>query len=312
MPPWPLAGWSRSRPAKWRRRSQAVRPLPEGVERMEVAGPGFINFFLSSAALAKRLEAIQGDERFGVPAVGSGRSVVIDYSSPNVAKPMHIGHIRSTVIGNALDRLHRFLGFRVIADNHLGDWGTQFGILIMGYRNFRNATRGAGGRSDRRTGADLVKSYQRRLRCRIRRSVEECARAGTGQAAAGRRGEPALWKQFVELSSPGSSSEIYQTARRVVRCHAWARAIYNHTPVRGGGKLLASGVRARPSEPSASSPTGNCRQGRSVPSSSGTANGLTIPASCSKSDGGFNYATTDLATLAQPRGECSSPRRSST
>ena len=86
-----------------------------------------------------------GDERLGMPAAGAGRTVVLDYSSPNVAKPMHIGHIRSTVIGNALDRLHRFLGYRVISDNHLGDWGTQFGILIMGYRHFLDeAAPGAG------------------------------------------------------------------------------------------------------------------------------------------------------------------------
>ena len=112
--------------------------LPESVERLEIAGPGFINFHLKTVWMAQRLADIQKAERFGVPAVGAGRTVVIDYSSPNIAKPMHIGHIRSTVIGNALDRMHRFLGYRVIADNHLGDWGTQFGILIMGYRHFRD------------------------------------------------------------------------------------------------------------------------------------------------------------------------------
>ena len=70
----------------------------------------------------------------GIPQSGAGKKIVIDYSSPNAAKQMHIGHIRSTVIGNAIDRIFRALGYDVIADNHLGDWGTQFGILIKGYR----------------------------------------------------------------------------------------------------------------------------------------------------------------------------------
>jgi arginyl-tRNA synthetase len=170
--------------------------LPEGVDRLEVAGPGFINFYISSTALAKRLEVIQRDERFGVPAVGSGRSVVIDYSSPNVAKPMHIGHIRSTVIGNALDRLHRFLGFRVIADNHLGDWGTQFGILIMGYRNFLNPQALADDPI-----AELerlyVKSYQQSEQDE---TWKNAARAELVKLQRGDSENRALWKQFVELS----------------------------------------------------------------------------------------------------------------
>ena len=110
----------------------------ESIARMEKAGPGFINLFLSREWLEHCLDIMANDSRLGVPEIGEGRTVVIDYSSPNVAKPMHIGHIRSTVIGNALDQIFRFLGYRVIADNHLGDWGTQFGILIMGYRHFLN------------------------------------------------------------------------------------------------------------------------------------------------------------------------------
>jgi arginyl-tRNA synthetase len=78
------------------------------------------------------------EERLGVPVAAPPKTFVIDYSSPNVAKPMHVGHLRSTIIGNALDRLFRFLGHKVIADNHLGDWGTQFGILIYGYKHFRD------------------------------------------------------------------------------------------------------------------------------------------------------------------------------
>ncbi len=112
---------------------------PERLERVTVAGPGFLNLRLRAEWLARRLELVQDDDRLGVPAPGTGRTVLLDYSSPNVAKPMHVGHIRSTVIGNALDRLHRFLGYRVVADNHLGDWGTQFGLLLLGFRHFADA-----------------------------------------------------------------------------------------------------------------------------------------------------------------------------
>jgi arginyl-tRNA synthetase len=112
--------------------------LPPAVASVDIAGPGFLNFKLDATWLARRLAAVGDDTQLGTPAVGSGRTVVVDYSSPNVAKPMHIGHIRSTVIGHALDQLHRFVGYRVIADNHLGDWGTQFGILLLGWKRDRN------------------------------------------------------------------------------------------------------------------------------------------------------------------------------
>src|SRR5436309_5102394 len=94
------------------------------LEEPEVAGPGFINLRLKADWLAKKIQAMAADERLGVPKAAKPRTVVVDYSSPNVAKPLHVGHLRSTIIGDALARLFRFLGHRVIADNHLGDWGT--------------------------------------------------------------------------------------------------------------------------------------------------------------------------------------------
>src|ERR1044072_5288593 len=86
--------------------------------------------------MAKQLQAMAKDERLGVEKAQPPRTFVIDFSSPNVAKPMHVGHLRSTIIGDALTRLLRFLGHEVITDNHLGDWGTQFGMLIFGYPKF--------------------------------------------------------------------------------------------------------------------------------------------------------------------------------
>ncbi len=106
------------------------------LETPEIAGPGFINLKVKTDYLASLVQSEATDERLGVEAVEKPRKIVLDYSAPNVAKPLHVGHIRSTMIGNSLSRILRFLGNDVVADNHLGDWGTQFGMIIYGYRNF--------------------------------------------------------------------------------------------------------------------------------------------------------------------------------
>jgi len=105
-------------------------------EPAEVAGPGFINLKLRQDWLTGQLSPAVNDQRLGVEPVAEPRTFVVDYSGPNVAKPMHVGHIRSTVIGDAVVRTLRFLGHRVISDNHVGDWGTQFGMIIYGYKHF--------------------------------------------------------------------------------------------------------------------------------------------------------------------------------
>jgi arginyl-tRNA synthetase len=102
----------------------------------EVAGPGFINLRIRDGWLQEQLQAALTDPRIGVESAKEPKTYVIDYSSPNVAKPMHVGHIRSTVIGDSLAKIISFLGHRVITDNHLGDWGTQFGMIIYGFKHF--------------------------------------------------------------------------------------------------------------------------------------------------------------------------------
>lgn len=102
----------------------------------EVAGPGFINLKLRDDWLQSAANRTVGDERLGVVPAANPRRYVVDFSSPNVAKPMHVGHLRSTVIGDALCRVLRALGHTVISDNHVGDWGTQFGMILYGYKNF--------------------------------------------------------------------------------------------------------------------------------------------------------------------------------
>ncbi|MFN0051850.1 MAG: arginine--tRNA ligase [Planctomycetales bacterium] len=105
-------------------------------ETPSVAGPGFINLRLRTDWLTARTAALLGDERLGMERPARPRRIVIDFSSPNVAKPMHVGHLRSSVIGAALDRILRFAGHAVVSDNHIGDWGTQFGMIIYGYKHF--------------------------------------------------------------------------------------------------------------------------------------------------------------------------------
>jgi arginyl-tRNA synthetase len=105
----------------------------------EVAGPGFINLRLRDDWMAAQLRQMALSPTLGVEPPAKSRTYVIDYGSPNVAKPMHVGHLRSTIIGDALARLLRFLGHKVIADNHIGDWGNQFGMLLYGYKHFLDA-----------------------------------------------------------------------------------------------------------------------------------------------------------------------------
>jgi len=107
-------------------------------EPPELAGPGFINLRLLNSWLEQQVNAAANDLRLGVPEVPEPATIVVDFSSPNVAKPMHVGHLRSTVIGDALVRTLRFLGHTVIADNHIGDWGTQFGMIIYGFKHLVN------------------------------------------------------------------------------------------------------------------------------------------------------------------------------
>jgi arginyl-tRNA synthetase len=104
----------------------------------EPVGPGFINLRVRDEALARAVVTACRDPRIGVSPVESPETIVVDFSSPNVAKPMHVGHIRSTVIGAALARILRFRGHHVITDNHLGDWGTQFGMILWGWKHLRD------------------------------------------------------------------------------------------------------------------------------------------------------------------------------
>ena len=249
----------------------------ESVAALEVAGPGFINITLDDAWLGAQMERLAADPDLGVPKAGAGRTMLLDYSSPNVAKPMHIGHIRSTVIGNALYRLHRFLGWRVISDNHLGDWGTQFGIIIMGFKHNVNL---------KALETEPIDELERIYRESYKRAQEnpEWLDACRRELVRLQSGDPenlALWKRFVDLSM-GEFSRIYKrldVSFDMVR----GESFYNDQLAGVVEQLTSSGL-ARESEGAIVA----FLDDEKLP-----------PCLVRKSDGAFNYATTDIATIRQ-------------
>lgn len=250
-------------------------PLPPEVAKLELAGPGFLNVTLSAGAIASWASAQGGDDGYGVARTGAGRTVVIDYSSPNVAKPMHIGHIRSTVIGNALDRLHRALGYRVVADNHIGDWGTQFGIIIQGYRHFLDRGKLATSPIEELERV-YVQSYSKAKEDPA--WMDQC-RAELVKLQAGDPENRALWQEFVRLSL-GEFARVY--GRLGVSFDLTrGESFYNEALPGVVARLEAEGL-ARESE------------GAMIVDLESEGLGVCI---VRKRDGGFNYATTDIATV---------------
>ena len=249
--------------------------LPDYVEKIEIAGPGFINIFLTNTALENYIEQLEEDSHLGVEQVGNKKTVILDYSSPNVAKPMHIGHIRSTVIGNAIDRLYRFLGYNVIADNHLGDWGTQFGLMLVGYRAFADQD------ALKKSAVDeleriYVKSYNQSKEDPTWRDQAKAELVKLQQGDADNR---ALWEEFVTLSLQEFDT-IYK--RLGVEFDLFrGESFYNDRLPKIIEALEEKGL-AKKSD------------GALIVDLEEDGMPVCI---VRKSDGGYNYATTDLATV---------------
>ena len=165
-------------------------------ETPAVAGAGFINFTLLSGAIEKKTLEVLQNERLGVAETKSTQRIVIDFGSPNVAKPMHVGHIRSTVLGDALARIARFLGHEVIRDNHIGDWGTQFGMVIYGWKNLldRQALQ-------RNPLAEIVRVYKEtNERAASDPQVREACRQELVQLQEGDKENTDIWNECVAFS----------------------------------------------------------------------------------------------------------------
>ena len=249
-------------------------------EPPQIAGPGFINFKLTAAFIGRAAGELAHDDRLGVAPVDQPQRVVVDYSGPNVAKEMHVGHLRSTVIGDAIARTLEFLGHDVIRQNHMGDWGTQFGMLI----EFMIDSGGAAGQSDI---GDLNRFYQQaKKRFDEDPQFAERARRRVVALQSGDQQTLALWRQLVEISKHHFEALYQRLDVTLTDDHIRPESFYN--------PLLAAVVedlRAQGFAKSSQDATVVFSEHFKTPEGEPAA--LIIQ----KSDGGYLYATTDLAAL---------------
>jgi arginyl-tRNA synthetase len=251
----------------------------EWCEPVEIAGAGFLNFRLRPAAVTAALRTALVAEHPFVARAASPRTVVVDFSSPNVAKPMHVGHIRSTILGDCLARTLRLLGHRVITDNHLGDWGTQFGKLLIGWKRHLDTAA-----LQRDPIAEMERLYKLvTAASEADPAVLEAARQELVKLQAGDAENLAIWREMIALSQTQFDT-IY--ARLGVKFdQTLGESFYNPRLRAVVAELVAKGI-ARESD------------GAQVVFFDDLAELKAHPTIVQKSDGGFNYTTTDLATLA--------------
>jgi len=244
-------------------------------DKPEIAGPGFLNVRLRDDWIAEALGNLLGDDRHGLTAPEAPKTVVVDFSSPNVAKPMHVGHIRSTVIGDSLARIFEALGHKVIRDNHLGDWGSQFGMILWGWKTARD---------DAAYQADPVAELARLYRLaqeRIKegdKEVENAARAETAKLHAGDAENRELWQKFMP------------------HCLKALQAVYDRLGTRFDVELGESFY-----DPMLASIVDDLIERGIAEESDGAivvfVDRKKAPFIIRKRDGAYNYGTTDLATI---------------
>src|SRR6266550_2283546 len=247
-------------------------------ESPTVAGAGFINFTLLHGAVANKTAEPFADERLGVARSTSAKKIVIDFGSPNVAKPMHVGHIRSTALGDALARIATFLGHDVIRDNHIGDWGTQFGMVIWGWKNLldRQALQ-------RDPLAEIVRIYKEtNARSNKDPGVREACRQELIKLQAGDKENLDIWNECVAFSM-----QDFERVYKLLDIHYDIQCgeSFYHDRLPGVVERLLKGGIAEISEGAV------VVFFRDVPELADK------PLIIRKRDGGFNYATTDIATI---------------
>jgi arginyl-tRNA synthetase len=252
--------------------------VSEICEPVEIAGAGFLNFRLKPVALAQTLAAAARGEHLFFEKAASPKTSVIDFSSPNVAKPMHVGHIRSTILGDCLARTLRLLGHRVITDNHIGDWGTQFGMLLLGWKQHLKPDA---------LQADPIGEMERLYKLinatgEAMETVRDAARQELVKLQGGDEENLKIWREMIALSEK-QFDEIY--SRLGVKFdHTFGESYYNPRLKPLVDELVVKGI-ARESE------------GALAIFFEDTPQLKEHPTLIRKSDGGFNYTTTDLATL---------------
>lgn len=279
------------------------------LSKLEIAGAGYVNLHLCSAYIEERLAALAGDPHHGLRQRFAGKRVVVDFSSPNIAKPMHIAHIRSTIIGDALARVLRAVGYDVVTDNHLGDWGTQFGKLIVAYRRWLDKDA-----YQKTPIAELVRLYQKFVTEEKQQAAalgvkkpdrkadagsaeegdEEADEEGAGQAdatpllkearaelvklQAGDLENLALWREFVSVSLREFEATYERLGVKFDVQHG--ESFYHPRLASLVEELLAAGIAEH-------------SRGAVICSIAGEPAPLLIR----KADGSFLYGTTDLATI---------------
>lgn len=253
--------------------------VSEWCDKVEVAGGGFINFRVKPSAMAEILREAAAGKHLFFEKTTSPKTIIVDFSSPNVAKPMHVGHIRSTILGDCLARTFRLLGHKVITDNHIGDWGTQFGKLILGWKNYLNKEA-----LEKSPIAEMERIYKFvNEKCESDPQVLEQARRELVLLQSGDPENLEIWKKMIELSRIEFES-IYKRLD-VKFDYTLGESFYNPRLNDVVNELVRKGI-ARESE------------GAIVVFFDDDPYLKDKPAIIRKSDGAFNYATTDLATIA--------------
>jgi arginyl-tRNA synthetase len=256
----------------------AALPADEQITKVEIAGPGFLNFFQNTQALAARLDASLADPKLSVRKIGPVQRVVVDLSAPNLAKEMHVGHLRSTVIGDSVANVLGFLGDTVIRQNHVGDWGTQFGMLLA-YLQEKPTT------SDELSD---LENFYRAAKQRFDESEEfaERARALVVKLQAGDADCLALWTRFKDISL-SHCQEIYDRLNvNLTPADVMGESAYNDDLANVVNDLKAAGLLVE-------SNGAQCVFLEEFK----TAEGTPLPVIVQKAGGGYLYATTDLAAV---------------
>jgi len=263
---------------------QALEAHP-AIESAAVAGPGFVNLTLANGWIAERLTEEAADlERNGVPKVTSPEKIVIDFSGPNIAKQMHVGHLRSTIIGESLQRLLRCVGHEALGDNHLGDWGTQFGLLIMGQRSF-----GDPAAYEQNPLQELERVYK--LASEAGKNDPEFQEAARQELAKLQRGDQdnrALWEQFVSVTRR-ELDVMYE--RLDAHFDLWLGESAYNDALPGVVQLLEAKGLAREDQGA------KAVFWKEIAGAPAALKKQEAPFLVQKSDGAFNYATSDVATV---------------
>lgn len=261
------------------------------IATLEIAGPGFINFRVKPEYFASRAQAMLSDERLGVPTAEQPKTIVIDFSAPNVAKPMHVGHIRSTIIGDTLGRLARFLGHEVITDNHIGDWGTQFGMILWGWKNILDQAE-----LEKDPIEALLNVYKEvNLRCKEDEKLLPLCKEELVKLQSGDTENLGIWNKCIAVTKIGLE-KIY--TQLDIRFDYWlGESAYNDALAPLVESLIEQGI-ARESDGAICVFSDGFHKPQNDPFLvQKDGEWCPVPAIIRKADGGFLYATTDLATL---------------